>query len=630
MKCENEKLEEIQKEKEKYPTKDLCSSNYQMMLVNEELKGPRCYIVDKKKSEESETSYVKKIKERLMFSKYLIDPNRFNFNKVVRIFALFLKCVKIWYKRNIKTGRESRTLPRYMTTVGINNEKLLRPLVDAKPTCNQWPKQICNRKDFQNFTVLTDNEIQLSLDYFFKKASDEVKSFVHPKHYENISFEKDGILYFTGRVPLDNISFKCTMTEAMIDLSTGSFIVPIVEKYSPLGFSIVNQVHWYDRTVKHCGVESTIRSTMTIAHILGVRDITKLLKKQCTRCRYLLKKTVDVEMGPLPSSRLCVAPPYYNTQVDLCGHFSAYSKHNKRTTLKVWLCVFVCSTTGMTSIKVMEGYDATQFLLAFSRFACEAGYPKLLQADSGSQLVNGCENMVINMCDISGKLHREYGIDFKVCPVGGHNFHGRVERKIRTIKETISKTAHDARLSVLEWESLSAEIANSVNNLPVAIGNETDDLENMDLITPNRLKLGRNNSRSPVGVMDVTDKVDRVLQLHSDIFDSWWESWLTSAVPKLVPQPKWFRNDEHIKEGDIVLFRRSEGGLLAGEYKYGIVDEVHRSGDNHIRSVVIKYKNSTEEFVRTTFRAVRSLVIIHRIDEINIMGELGKALFLAQ
>ena len=141
------------------------------------------------------------------------------------------------------------------------------------------------------------------------------------------------------------------------------------------------------------------------------------------------------------------------------------------------------------------------------------------------------------------------------------------------------------------------------------------------------MKLGRNNDRSPVGVVEISDRYDRLLQINSDIFTAWWEAWLTSAVPKLVPQPKWFRNDEHVQEGDIVLFRRNEGGLLAGEYKYGIVQ---RSEDNRIRSVIIKYKNATEGFNRSTFRAVRSLVIIHRIDEINIIEELGKAKYTSR
>ena len=114
----------------------------------------------------------------------------------------------------------------------------------------------------------------------------------------------------------------------------------------------------------------------------------------------------------------------------------------------------------------------------------------------------------------------EYGVEFSVCPVGGHNFHGRVERKIRSIRESIERSAHLARLSVLQWETLGAEIANTINNLPVAIGNQTEDLENLDLITPNRLKLGRNNDRSPVGVVEVSDKMDRILQVNADIFNT--------------------------------------------------------------------------------------------------------------
>ena len=121
-------------------------------------------------------------------------------------------------------------------------------------------------------------------------------------------------------------------------------------------------------------------------------------------------------MSPTSKHQLCVAPPYYVTQCDICGHFLSYSKHNRRTKLKVWIITFVCATTGMTNLKVMEGYDTTQFLLSFSRFSCEAGFPKLLLVDEGSQLVRGCDNMVINMVDVRGVLNREYGIDFKTCP----------------------------------------------------------------------------------------------------------------------------------------------------------------------------------------------------------------------
>ena len=63
--------------------------------------------------------------------------------------------------------------------------------------------------------------------------------------------------------------------------------------------------------------------------------------------------------------------------------------------------------------------------------------------------------------------------------------HGKVERKIRHVKESFSKTMHNERLSIIQWETLGDQIANSINNLPIALGNVVQDLENLDLLTPN-------------------------------------------------------------------------------------------------------------------------------------------------
>ena len=46
--------------------------------------------------------------------------------------------------------------------------------------------------------------------------------------------------------------------------------------------------------------------------------------------------------------------------------------------------------------------------------------------------------------------------------------------------------------------------------------------------------------------------------------------------------------------------------------------------DGKIRAVTIKYRNHNEDFDRETRRATRQLVIIHRVDELNILQELGE------
>ena len=53
-------------------------------------------------------------------------------------------------------------------------------------------------------------------------------------------------------------------------------------------------------------------------------------------------------------------------------------------------------------------------------------------------------------------------VELETCPVGGHNMHGKVERKIRHIKESLEKSMHNERLSILQWETLGAEVANTV------------------------------------------------------------------------------------------------------------------------------------------------------------------------
>ena len=87
--------------------------------------------------------------------------------------------------------------------------------------------------------------------------------------------------------------------------------------------------------------------------------------------------------------------------------------------------------------------------------------------------------------------------------------------------------------------------------------------------------------------------------------------------------PKWFKTDYDICEGDVVLFLKKEGPLN-GTYQYGIIKTPEVGRDGKIRSAVVKYRNHNETFDRETRRAVRELVIIHRVDELNILQELGE------
>ena len=120
--------------------------------------------------------------------------------------------------------------------------------------------------------------------------------------------------------------------------------------------------------------------------------------------------------------------------------------------------------------------------------------------------------MVLSFSDIRYKLSTEFGINYEACPVGAHYVHGKIERKIKEVKRSITKTVENRRLSLMQWETLGQQIANSINNLPIGLGNKVASLENVDLITPNRLLLGRNNNRATTKPLILSTDAKKIIQ----------------------------------------------------------------------------------------------------------------------
>ena len=335
------------------------------------------------------------------------------------------------------------------------------------------------------------------------------------------------------------------------------------------------------------------------------------------------KEGLKVKMGPLHESAYRVAPAFFRSQVDLFGPFDSFSNLNKRKTTKIWFLIICCTTTSAIDLRVMEDYSTDAFLMSFVRFSCRVGYPKYLLPDEGSQLVKGCKSMILSFTDLQHKLHTEFGVHFETCPVGAHYMHGKVERKIQQVKKSMQVNMLSNRLSILQWETLGQQVANGVNNLPLGLGNKVECLENLDILTPNRLLLGRNNDRCPSGPLRASENFKLLLKSNEQIYETWFKSWLISYVPTLLDRPKWFKSDENIKVGDVVLFLKSEKEF-AKQYQYGIIHTINISKDGCVRKVEIQYQNHNEKTKRYTLRGVRDLVIVHPIDESDINTELAE------
>ncbi len=167
---------------------------------------------------------------------------------------------------------------------------------------------------------------------------------------------------------------------------------------------------------------------------------------------------------------------------------------------------------------------------------------------------------------------------------------GRVERKIRSLRDMLKKVAIDTTVAMtpLQWDTIFAKMSSDIDDIPMA---RTDQKSNLDfgweLLTPNRFKLGRSNNRSihgPLIISETTSPVQLLKRVHD--IQRYWYQLLLDRLHHLIPKPdNWSKSDE-VKLEDIVVFRFKDNTSSKLEtWKIGKVVEILKKG----QGVIISY-----------------------------------------
>jgi len=390
----------------------------------------------------------------------------------------------------------------------------------------------------------------------------------------------------------------------------------------------VLDTHW--KTVNHLSAVTTYRESLSVAYIIKGRELAQEVRTSCHFCKRYKARMVEVEMGKTHESRLVIAPPFTYCQVDLLGPYEARCEHYHRSTVKVWGVVFKDPASGAIFVHAMPKCDTEAFVAAYTRFAARFCHPMKLYPDEGSQLLKACKEMEISWVDVSTTLNARHqvGVEFQACPVGGHNFHGQVERSIREVKKLFDTVYKGKKLDIMGYETAFAWISNELNNLPLCLGSKYKDLDNLDLLTPNRLIHGRSNRRAMSGPCTV-ESPSKMLEIMLDIFEAWWKAWHSEKLADFVAKPaKWFRSSPSICVEDIVVFQKKgqEQSLGTPIWTIGRVVKAEPSPvDGKVRDITIEYKNLGESVFRTTHRAARSVAVLHKEGDLDLMQELNAA-----
>ena len=540
-----------------------------------------------------------KIGQRYVFSKYIYDPCKYSWPKSVRVMSWVLKFIRATREKFAPVWQPPPPPPHHVQAQGKGNAR-----------------------------QLTQFDIRYGGHYYYYKATLEVKEFVPKKVYKEDVVERYAILHHTGRI-LDGTQIE-TPADTFIDLEPLYFCKPVADRYSPVAYSVM--LHAHTSVSHHRTASGTLTESRSISFIFKGRSLANEIRESCQSCRRFKMKAIDVEMGKIHPTRLSIAPAFYVSQVDLMGPFSAFCEHKPhRSTVKIWVAVYKCVATCAIAAHVMQSYSASAFLQAYCRFGCRYGHPALMLIDQGTQLVSACENATISVVDLTDQLSTKYevGLQHSTCPARAHNYNGMVERGIREIKRLFERTFKGLKIDILTWETSLAWITNELNNMPICLGSRTNHLDQLDVITPSRLLLGRANRRAMSGYPKL-DCPSRIMEQLDEVYRTWWKVWRSERIADFVPQPnKWKESSQQaLQVGDIVVFlkERPEDHFGTPLWKLAEVVALEYSEDGLVRTCTVRYRNASQPAVDHTTRvSVRQVAIVHSEKDLDLVSDLNEA-----
>ena len=458
-------------------------------------------------------------------------------------------------------------------------------------------------------------------NYFLRQESSRLIKVLSKDKLSKFKLQ-DGILYMHGRLAEESeVSTKDLDFKVFFDNTDIKGKLPVVSSSSDLFYSILMHIHHKVR--KHAGNQLTFREISKYVYpIHNARRIIQLVRNNCPRCRLLLRKTLELTMGNHPEARLTITPVFYNCMMDICYGFPGKPHNNARTSIKIYALVICCLLTSATSILALESLETQQVVLALERHSSRHGIPSTIFVDNGTQLLS-LESVEMNLRDANHLLRESVGLEIIPSTAKSHEERGRVERRIRTLREMLIKTATktDMAMTALQWETVFAKMSSEIDDLPIARadGSPGDEI-GWDLLTPNKLKLGRSNNRAIEGPMMVTlqNGPTNLLKKVRDI-QTYWYQLLLDRLNHLIPSPnKWNRSDD-VNLGDIVVFRLKDNtNSKLEKWVVGKVSDIQKEG----RRVLCSYPTyipKTEKIKYTTVhRSPRDLCIISAASDIPI------------
>ena len=315
-------------------------------------------------------------------------------------------------------------------------------------------------------------------------------------------------------------------------------------------------------------------------------------------------------------ARTMIAPVFYNSMIDIAYGFpgQAYLKARKR--VEIYALVIVCILSGATNILALEGLETQNVVQALERHSSRHGVPAHIFIDNGTQL-KALKTANFKIQEVNTHVFETMGMRGSVSSAKAHEERGRVERRIGVVRRTLERSLVGTNIPVqtaLQWETVFSKIANTIDNLPLAKGNSDDQSPfGFEVLTANRLKLGRNNFRSLAGEgieVELSPNLTRLLERNRKLYQTWYQLFIDEIQDLNLRPPKWCRSSRLPEVGDTVIFVLNETTYSKEDRQWKLGRVVEAS----CQSVTVKYfvnmSKASKLSPRTIVRNPRDVAIL--------------------
>ena len=323
--------------------------------------------------------------------------------------------------------------------------------------------------------------------------------------------------------------------------------VPLIPSKTILAQCIIKDAH---RDLGHARDYLQVLSHLTLRYFIpGARKLIYQERKKCAGCARINPKNFQAFEKDIPNNLKRMNPPFTYCQSDIFGPETIF---NTTEPEKRWILITICLSSRAIHMEPLHTSNSNSITMAFTRLFSIRGTPKIIWIDAGLNIIKSGREIAQNSTsNIPGLNLKFQNIEFRSTLPKHHEGVGAVERIIRNIKNTVSKSIpppSKIKMNDEEFATWLQRVTQKINDRPLVLG-----MPPGISITPNHVLHGFSDEF--IGeTEDIHPPINQQLQRRNNVLDKFgsvWEQEFASRRYNVV----WNGQRVTPKVGDLVLIK---------------------------------------------------------------------------